>query len=164
LSVPERAIMSASAQWLIGIAIAVTSIVVASVVVAVALDHAETEFEPGTSEATVQAYFRAIQDRDAETAITQFTTDLRERCSTDELRRSYQYQSDFSARIRDTIVRREVTEIDVRIAINGGDSPFGNGYEIDQLIFLEREDGEWRISEPPWPSHCPPVPIPRSNQ
>ena len=152
--------MSASARWLIGIAITIAGIVVASVVVAVALDHAETEFEPGTPEATVQAYFRAIQDRDAEAAIAQFTTDLQERCSTEELRRSYQYQSDFSARIRDTTVRGEVAEIDVRIANNGGESPFGGGYDVDQLIFLEQEDGEWRIGESPWPSYCPPAPAP----
>ena len=163
LGVPESVIMSASARWLVSIAIAISVIVVASVVAEMALDHGETEFGPGTPEATVQAYFRAIQQRDTETAIAQFTTDLQERCSTEDLRQSYQYLSDFSARIRDTPVRGEVTQIDMGIAINGGGSPFGGGYDVDQLISLEQEDGEWRISESPWPSDCPPAPISQSS-
>ncbi len=152
--------MSASARWLVGIAVAIAGIVVVSVVVALTLGDTETVFEPGTPEATVQTYFRAIQDGDAEAAVALFTADLQGRCSTEELRRSYQHQSDFSVRIRDTTVRGETTEIDVRIALNGGDSPFGNGYDMDQLIFLEQEDGEWRIGESPWPSYCPPAAVP----
>ncbi|MBT5773431.1 MAG: hypothetical protein HOH95_03540 [Dehalococcoidia bacterium] len=154
--------MSASARWLVGIAVAIAAIVVASVVVALTLGDTETVFDPGTPEATVQAYFRAIQDGDAEASAALFTAELQGRCSTEELRRSYQHQEDFSVRIRDTTVRMGVTEIDVRIAISGGDSPFGNGYDMDQLILLVQEDGEWRIMESPWPSYCPPAPVQRS--
>jgi ketosteroid isomerase-like protein len=143
---------------LVGIAIAIVVIVVASVVVTLALDHAETVYEPGMPEAAVQAYFRAIQDGDAEAAVALFTTDLQGYCSTEKLRRSYQYRDQFSIRIRETTERGGVTVIDVRIAVNGGNSPFGSGYDTDAMLVLEREDSEWRISDPPWPNWCPPKP------
>lgn len=151
--------MSASTRWLVGTAIAIAAVVVASVVVAVLLGDSETEFEPGTPEATVQAYFRAIQDRDTELAKSQLTTDLRERCLTEDFRRSYAPQDDFSVRIRETTEYERVTEVTVLIAIRGGESPFGNGYETDSVVVLEREDDAWRIAEPPWPLYwCAPTP------
>ena len=158
MGVPEWATMSASARWLVGTAIVVVVVVVASVVVALSLGDSETEFDPGTPEATVQAYFRAIQDRDAESAVVHFTDELRERCATEELRRRYASEPDFSVRIRETREHERVTEVDVRIAVRGGASPFGEGYDVDRMIVLEREEGEWRIAEPPWPLwSCPPA-------
>ena len=156
--------MSASARWLTGIAIAVAAIVVASVVLAITLDDSETTFDPGTPEATVQAYFRAVQDRDIESAFALLTTDLRERCSAEELRRTSLNEPSFSVRIRETTERGQITEIDVRIGIGGGDSPFGGGYNVDRVMVLQREEGEWRIAEPPWPLWwCPEAP-PRSSE
>lgn len=139
-------------------AVAIAAVVVASVVVAISFGESETEFAPGTPEAAVQVYFRAIQDRDAELAFAQFTTALRDRCSTAELRRSYTSEGDFSVRIRGTTERERVTEVDARIAIRGGGSPFGGGYDVDSLMVLVLEGGEWRIDEPPWPLWwCPPA-------
>ena len=157
--------MSTSARWLIGIALAVAAIVVASVVLAVSLDDSETTFEPGTPEATVQAYFRAIRDRDIESAFALLSTDLRERCSAEELRRTSLNEPNFSVRIRESRERDEVAEIDVRIAIGGGGGPFGSGYDEDRVIVLRREDGEWRIAEPPWPLwYCPELPVRSSRR
>lgn len=151
--------MSASARWLTGIAIAVAGIVVASVVLAITLDDSETTFDPGTPEATVQAYFRAIQDRNIESARVIFTADLRGRCSAEELRRTSLNESNFSVRIREKTEHEQVAEIDVRIAIGGGDSPFGGGYDVARVMVLRREDGEWLIAEPPWPLWwCPEAP------
>jgi hypothetical protein len=149
-----------STKWLIGIAVAIGVIVVASVIVAVTLDDTETEFEPGTPEATVQAYFRAVQDRDVEAAFGQFTGELAARCLAEDFRRAT-FETDISVRIRETRIRDSVAEIEVRVAIRGGESPFGDGYDTEELIVLEQEDGEWRISEPPWPLWwCPPVATP----
>jgi hypothetical protein len=157
--------MSASARWLTGIAVAVAAIVVASVVLAVALDDSETTFEPGMPEATVQAYFRAIRDRDIESAFALLTTDLRERCSAEELRRTSLDEPNFSVRILESRERDEVAEIDVRIAIGGGGGPFGGGYDEDRVMVLRREDGEWRIAEPPWPLwYCPELPVRTSGR
>ena len=94
-----------------------------------------------------------------ESALALFTPELRSRCSAEELWRSSLSESDFSVRIRETTEHEQVTEINVRIAIGGGDSPFGGGHDVDRVMVLEREDGEWRITEPPWPlSRCPPAP------
>jgi hypothetical protein len=159
-----EASMSASARWLTGIAIAVAAVVVASVVLAITLDDSETTFDPGTPAATVQAYFRGVQDRDIESAFALLTTDLRGRCSAEELRRTSLNEPSFSVRIRESTERDQVAEIDVRIGIGGGDLPFGGGYDVDRVMVLQREDGEWRIAEPPWPLWwCPEAP-PRSSE
>jgi len=143
--------MSTSTRWLIGIAGAVGVIVVASIIVAIA-GNGEQEFEAGTPEATIQEYFRAVQDRDAQSAFGYLTQDLRDRCSVEEWRRSTTYEEDFAVRIRDKTVRDGLVEIEVRIGVNGGESPFsGGGYDVERLMALELVDGEWLISDPPWP-------------
>jgi hypothetical protein len=155
--------MSTSSRWLVGVAVTVAAIVAASVVLAVALDDTETTFDPGTPEASVQAYFRAIRDRDIASAFALFTTDLRARCSAEELRRTSLNEPDFSVRIRGSRERDAVTEIEVRIGI-GASGPFGNGYEEYRVMVLRQEDGDWRIAEPPWPLwYCPELPV-RSSQ
>jgi hypothetical protein len=122
-----------------------------------------TTFDPGTPEASVQAYFRAIRDRDIASAFALFTTDLRARCSAEELRRASLNEPSFSVRIRGSRERDAVTEIEVRIGI-GASGPFGNGYEEDRVMVLRHEDGDWRIAEPPWPLwYCPELPV-RSSQ
>jgi len=140
-----------STRWLIGIGAAIAVIVVTSVVLAVTLGDGEQEYAPGTPEAAVQTYFRAIQDGDATSAFALFSEDLAARCQLDELRRLATEQPDFSVRIRDTTMRDGAAEIGVRIAIEGGESPFGNGYDLERVMVLAEESGEWRITEPPWP-------------
>jgi hypothetical protein len=157
--------MSAPARWLIGIAATVVVVIAVSVAVAIGTGGSETEFAAGTPEATVQAYFRAIRDRDADAAVAQFTDDLQRRCSAEDLRRSYQYQSDIGVRIRSTTAHDANTVVDVRIVVRRGDSPFDDSYQQDDQIVLERANGEWRIAEPPWPlAYCmPPPPTPAAQ-
>ena len=156
--------MSSSTRWLVGIGVAVVAVMALSIVVAIVADG-EQEFDAGTPEATAQGYLRALRDRDAAAAVGLFTSELRSRCDAEQVRESYRYGRDFRATIRGTHEGDSVTEVDVRITEQQGEPLFGSSeYRHDEIFVLEREDGEWRISEPPWPlfSCSRILPAPRS--
>jgi hypothetical protein len=150
--------MSSSTRWLAGIAAAVAAVIVLSVVVAI-VAGGEEDLRPGTPEAAVQGYLRAIRDGDIDRATGHLTDELRARCDAEQLRRSYRSRRDFSARIGDITQRDTVTEVEVRITEGQGAPPFGGGgYSHDERFVLARQGDQWRIADPPWPLFICPTP------
>ena len=71
-----------SNAWLIGGGAALAALLVASIVVAVIED--DHEFEPGSPEAAVQAFLRAVDSEDLESAYGLLSDALREQCSLED--------------------------------------------------------------------------------
>ena len=152
--------MTPSTRWLLIVAAAVAGVIALSFAVA-ALFDAEEEFAAGSVEAAVQDYLRAVRDGEPAVAIGFLSDDLREGCGVSELRSAYSFERNFTARVRDTTVRDQSTEVVVRITEGDRGSPFGGGgYSHNEFLILERLNGEWRFTEMPWPRFfCRPRPV-----
>ena len=72
-----------NSYWLIGGAALLGLLLVASIVTALFQD--ETEFDPGSPEAAVQAYLRALEEDDFQAAYQALSPELRERCSIEDM-------------------------------------------------------------------------------
>ncbi len=156
--------MSRSTQLLIAVGASVLVIVVISIAVAVIADD-EQEFPAGSPEETVQRYLRAIDDRDAEAAIALFSADLSDRCELEPLRSNLRrgFNVDFRATLLDTTERGDLTEVRVRVTQYYGDGPFERGESRHEQVFVLEQSAEgWRFTQSPWPSFCPPAPIPHA--
>ena len=149
--------MSRSTQLLIAVGASVLVIVVISVAVAVIAGD-EQDFPAGSAEGAVQRYLRAIDDRDAQTAVAFFSDDLTARCDMEPFRSSLRRGSntDFRATLLDTTARGDTTEVRVRLTEYYGDGPFDRSESrYDQVFVLEQSAEGWRFTEPPWRSFCP---------
>jgi hypothetical protein len=125
------------------------------------LSEGEDDFPPGSPEETVQLYLRAVADRDATTALSFISTELRESC-TDIPRDSILQRGDyaFRASLEETTLREGEAQVTVQVTETYGSPPFGGGESsYDQTFLLVQEGGEWRFSEMPWPLYCVPKPI-----
>ncbi|MEA2023041.1 MAG: hypothetical protein U9N79_01985 [Actinomycetota bacterium] len=127
-----------------GVAIVLIAV---AIVVAVQPPH---EFDPGTPEGTVQAYFQAILDGDEDLALSYLEEDLTTDCSTHEL----QYVTPDSARvvIEQTEIDGDEASVDVVITETWGEGPFGGGSNtFDETLIMTRDGETWVISQIPWP-------------
>ncbi|MGE3961018.1 MAG: hypothetical protein AB7F65_04985 [Dehalococcoidia bacterium] len=150
--------MARSTSWLIGVVAVVAALAVVAVVVATM--SGETELEDGTPEAAVQAYLRAVADRDSEAAYAWFSSELRERCSVANVRDALQYgPPDFRAALGDVITRDGTTDVFVDVTQRYEGDLLGSESSFSQVFSLTQEDGAWRFVDDPWPVWCPVEPL-----
>ena len=140
--------------WLIGGGAILGILMVASVVAAVF--QREAEFAPGSPEAAVQAYLRALEEDDFQSAHDALSPGLQGRCSIEEMFGDMDIHRWMPEDKRITLeeVRRlnDTTFVEVRIAEMRGDGPFGpSEYAFGETFALQQFDGEWKLSQNPLP-------------
>lgn len=103
-------------------------------------------YDPLTPEGVVQGYLSAVFDDDDLVALGFMTDDLADRCRDGS---TSAYRSD-GARVflEDSEIDGDSATVDIEIrhSSDGLDE-----WTESQTLWLERGDGTWRISEPPWP-------------
>lgn len=133
----------------------------ALVAIVVASIREPPDLPPGSPEAAVQSYLRAVTEGDARAIRDTYTPELRDRCELEEARRRPPFSEDrltFEADLLGTRqVDDETVEVRVRITEFYGEPPFGGGgYDHREVFFVERVDGAWRIADMFWPYDvCP---------
>ena len=140
--------------WLIGAAVFLAVLLIASIVLA--LTSKEAEFAPGTPENAVQTLLRAAEDDDIETAYSMLSQELQQKCELKNFADGGRYRSsddrDIRATLRDTKVVGDITFINVRVTQFYGNGPFDSGESsYDRRFALQQEEGEWKFTEYPWP-------------
>jgi len=105
-----------------------------------------TEFATGTPEATVQGFFKSLSERDSEGALRYFVSDTP--CELFELDRQ-----SLSQEITIDLVESEITgdSAKVKVRIRYSSNDMVSGWKEDQVIRLDKELGNWRITGIPWP-------------
>ena len=142
--------------WLIGGAAVLGILIVASIVAAVLQN--EAEFAPGSPEAAVQAYLRALDEDDFQAVHDALSPELRERCSIKDMFGG-RYVSQRRSALEDKRITLEGartlgenTFVTIRIVELYSDGLFGpSGFDYDETFTLEQFDGRWKFSENPWP-------------
>ena len=142
--------------WLIGGAAVLGILILASIVVAVLQN--EAEFAPGSPEAAVQAYLRALDEDDFQAVRDALSPELRERCSIKDMFGG-RYVGQRRSVLEDKRITFEgarklddITFVTVRIVELRSDGLFGpSGFDYDETFALEQFDGLWKFSENPWP-------------
>lgn len=121
---------------------------------AVAALRPATEFDPGTPEAAVQGYLQAVLDGDEEEAEGFLASGSG--CDAEDIERA---RTDESARVvlRDSEVEDGTAQVEVEIVFSSTGDPFDTyEYSEDRAFELVDEDGEWRLTDEPWPVFsCP---------
>ncbi len=149
-----------SRLWLIGGAVALAALVVASIVVA--LLQSEATFPEGSPERAVQAYIEALQQDDLGLVYSFLATSLKEDCAIDDVFGSpSRFRTDVSQE-QVTLRNTEITEdgvafVTVRVTEFRRNGPFGTSEsDFERTYTLRREGSEWRFTRFPWPSFgCP---------
>ena len=144
--------------------LAIGGIVVVLISVAVVMAvQPPAHFDPATPEGAAQGYFGAVLDRDAGLAFTYLADDIRDLCTSSELR----HVTPDSARvvIANTEIKGDTATVAVEITETWGEGPFGEGpfgagpntFTFDETLVMEQVGDRWLIVEPPWPIHvyCP---------
>lgn len=150
--------MASSTRWLLATITVVA--VVAVLAIALAGTRQPADLPPGSPEAGVQAYLRAVADGDRAAIRDSLTEERREDCERENGER-LPFAGEEPAFEADLLETREVeddtAEVRVRITEFSGEPPFGGGgYDHTEVFVLERSDGRWGIAEAPWPYDlCP---------
>lgn len=151
---------NSSSAWLIGAAAAVVLLVVASVIVALTRDRGGTSFFPeDTPEGVVQRYLQAIKNDDLPAAYGYLNSDLRKACTVQNMRDNTDWFRRQDSRI--TLDKTQTLELGVMVQVRvtqvHADRPFVPSESSSiYAYYLEKQDGAWRFSQPPWPmSWCP---------
>ena len=140
--------------WLIGAAVFLAVLLIASIVLA--LTSKEAEFAPGTPEHAVQSLLRSVEADDIETAYAMLSQELQQKCELKNFADGGRYRSrddrDIRATLRDTKIVGDITFINVRVTQFYGNGPFDSGESsYDRRFALQQEEGEWKFTEYPWP-------------
>lgn len=151
-------------MWLIGGAVALVALLIVSV--AFALRERETPFQPGTPQAAVQDYLKALEASEYEIAYNFLSTDLKKDCTLEDFAGVFPPRPnelrDNRITLEDTRTVGNNTIVTVRITQFYGSGPFGTSESSWQNSFsLRQEDGQWRFTEYPWPHNyrCPNKPV-----
>lgn len=160
---------NASTNWLIGAALAVAVLVIASVAVALIADKEPELRAESTPEGIVQRYLIAIDDDDTNAAYSYLSQRLKDACSPQYFRDSITWtrEQDMRISLAGTETVGESQEVTVRIRqiyVRDGIPPFTpDESSYTQRFVLRRYDSAWRFYEPPWPmGYCPGlIPTPR---
>jgi hypothetical protein len=150
---------SPSARWLLGIALAVAAVAVASVVLVLVRQPERSLLPEDTPEGVVQRYVLAIQRQDFREAYSYLNDNLQEACAYSYFSDSTRYwlSNNVSVELGDTERLDGRAIVEIRIT-NEDTSPFAGrtGYSYTEQFVLTEVDGAWRFSEPPPPSgYCP---------
>lgn len=129
-------------------------VVVAGIVVAF---REPASFEPGSPEAAVQTYILAVLDEDADAAHAMLSPELQSRCEISDLvERSYRKEGG-RITLQDSTVKGETAVVEVEFTASYSENAFDfYQYSYDERFDLKLIQGEWRISDVPWPYYwCP---------
>jgi len=148
--------VSGSTRWLLLAAFVVILIIAGGVAASVVGGNART-YPDGTPERAVQQYLEAVAANDAPRALEFFSSDLARRCENyprDSI--SNRGRTSVRATLEQTNVRDGTATVRVTLIESYGNDPFGGGETDFSTVFeLRQEGGEWRFSQPPWPTYCP---------
>ncbi len=150
---------SPSSRWLTVIASFAAILIIVSVLVSNLSDNRNSDLLSADSpEGTVQRYLMALTNDDLSAAYGYATTNLKNECTIEHFIDMTKWRDQsFSASLKNASVFDDRTIVIVEITEPGGNQPFGRGgYSFDTSFTLMLENGEWRISEAPWPiGWCP---------
>jgi hypothetical protein len=125
------------------------ALVVAVVAAVVASGRSEVDLEPGTPQATVQAYLRAVLDGDV-AALDSLEPETE--CQAGDITGAFIPES---ARVVLTEAEIDGAQATVQVEVteSSSGSPFGvDEFTHEETFALERSgSGEWRIVGAPWP-------------
>jgi hypothetical protein len=122
---------------------------VAAAVISVGRDP--VALDPGSPEATVQAYLAAIAEGDHGKALEQLAEDSE--CGLVDLANAYRPES-LEVVLKDTSIdgREAVVVVEITDVYDGG--PFdSSGYAHEEVLLLTEVDGSWRLTGDPWPMY-----------
>ncbi|MGE0133703.1 MAG: hypothetical protein AB7L91_06585 [Dehalococcoidia bacterium] len=148
--------MARSTVLLIVIGLVLAAAIAAAAVVA-AQRGGEDELPDGTPGRTVQLYLRAVEDQDAAEAFSYLSPEVTDRCSTMP-REVISRRGDIAIRatLEETKIDGDAATVRVELTERYDSSPFGSSDPKQTIVFdLERIEGEWLFSQPPWPIFCP---------
>ena len=138
--------------WLIGGGAFLVLLLVVSIIVA--LLEREEPLAPGTPEAAVQQFLQAMESEDLSTSFNMLSTPLQDECGLEEFGgRNFSSRNQFG---RITLENSQIIEntafVTVRISQFNSSGPFSTSeYNFEQRYSLQKEDGEWKFAEYPWP-------------
>ena len=140
--------------WLIGAAVFLAVLLIASIVLA--LTSKEAEFAPGTPEHAVQSLLRSVEADDIETAYAMLSQELQQKCELKNFADGGRYRSgddrDIRATLRATKTIDDITFVNVEVTQFYGSGPFDSGEpSYDRRFVLQQEGGEWKFTDYPWP-------------
>ena len=140
--------------WLIGAAVFLAVLLIASIVLA--LTSKEAEFTPGTPEHAVQSLLRSVEADDIETAYAMLSQELQQKCELKNFADGGRYRSgddrDIRATLRATKTIDDITFVNVEVTQFYGSGPFDSGESsYDRRFALQQEGGEWKFTDYPWP-------------
>lgn len=142
--------MTSSNRLLLWMGAGLAALIIVAAVIVIVREPAR--FDPGTPEAAVQDYIDAVLDDDADAAWALLAPGIQQRCGAEDL--EARYRRDGSGRIilRDTTNRGESATVEIEFNAVYLDGPF-DVYEssYSERFNLRLVDGEWRISNVPWP-------------
>ena len=143
-----------SKRWLIGGAAFLAVLLIASLVVA--LTESEDTLSGDTAEGAVQRYLMAVQDEDFLAAHGLLSKELREECTIEAFAGGAFRDGKGLAESRVTLEDKKDLNgsalVVARVTQIRGSSPFGTSESsFEQRFTLAQEDGEWRLTQYPWP-------------
>jgi hypothetical protein len=111
-----------------------------------ATQNKTSDFASGTPEATVQAFLKSMSERDSEGALQYFASDSP--CELFELDRQGLSQ-EITIDLVESTITGNAAKVKIRIRYSSNDMV--SGWKEDQVMRLEKESGNWRITGTPWP-------------
>ena len=143
-----------SRGWLLGGAVLLGALLIASV--AVALMKREESLPEGTPGATVQSFLLAVEAEEYTLAHGLLAEDLKAECALDQFFGTARPPESRLKNDRVTLERTKTVDdtafVTVRITRFHGSGPFGaSESSFEERFTLRREAGQWRFSEYPWP-------------
>lgn len=137
-------------RWLAIAMALVAALVAASVVVAVVRSPREETFAPGSPEAVVQGFLRALSKGDYETARGYLSEADRQRCTLSLLRRMNLKGrlADSRVEMEDALTSGDTASVTLRVREEGSPLGFegGGGYTHTETYDLVRDQDQWRLS------------------
>ena len=137
--------------WLIGGGAILGLLIVASVVAAVL--QKEAEFAPGSPEAAVQDYLRALEEDDFQAVHDALSPELRDKCSIEDVFGDMEdihswRPEDKRITLEEVRTLNDTTFVEIRIVELRGGGPFGpSEYAFEETFALQQFDGEWKLSQ-----------------
>lgn len=132
----------------VGVPVVVVGLLVVAALVASRRDPAT--YAEGSPEATVQAYFRTVIDRDAGGAYQLFSPELQDRCGR-PTSADIGYQSVSRVVLGEVTTKGDAATVRVTVSESTGDLLVTDEVSRPETLHLERVNGRWLIDELPWP-------------
>ena len=140
--------------WLIGGAVFLGALLIASI--AVALLEKEEPLAEGTPELAVQQFLQAVEADEFEKSYNFLSEELKQDCTIEELFGRFAPTrgtvEDSRITLEKTATVNETVFVTVRVTSFHGSGPFDTSESSFEPNFaLSKEDGEWRFTDYPWP-------------